>query len=384
MDELTVRNGNGNGHNDLVESTGRSLAQRPGASIQPQNFAECVQCAEWFAAANMFNVKTPAAALMILMTGLELGLSAAQSMRSIYVIEGRTSLSADLISGLSISRRDVCEYFRVVESNEQRAIYVTKRRGDPEVSYTYTIEMATAANLLGKANWKANRSAMLRARCSASLGRMVYPDMLMGLYIPDEDEEIAKARLHGNVISVDEATPAEAPLSRNDEAKAKLRARQETKVSEAPAAASTPPAAGVQSSSMVVAETVAVDPKEVARLEAANGCIAGIAKQVEPVRLAIEAFAKTITPSGDILKFTDAQIHQLTAQVRVIKQEYKAAQEAEKALADKAAAEAAAKKEAEAKAQFDAAAAPVVPAAVVAPTEDFLSLAGENPFDLED
>lgn len=137
-------------------------------------------------------VTTPEAAFAIIMTGRELGLTAMQSLRSIHVIEGKTTLSADLIASLVKSNRDVCHWFRLVESTDQIATYETHRVGEPSPTrMSFSWSDATRAGLTGKDNWKKYPSAMLRARCITALARAVYPDLAMGLYDTEEIETVA-------------------------------------------------------------------------------------------------------------------------------------------------------------------------------------------------
>lgn len=129
----------------------------------------------------------PGDVLVVLLTGREFGLGPMQAMRSIHVVEGKPTMAADLMVGLCLARREVCEFFLLVESSGERATYRTKRVGAPDaVSMTFTIEQARAAGVANKDNWRKYPDAMLRARCSSALARAVYPDLLAGTYDPDE------------------------------------------------------------------------------------------------------------------------------------------------------------------------------------------------------
>src|SRR5690625_1496445 len=77
------------------------------------------------------DVRTREDAMVILMSGAELGLTAMQSLRSIHVIQGRPTLSADLMVAL-VRRSPTCEYFKLLELTDRRCVYKTKRiDGDP-------------------------------------------------------------------------------------------------------------------------------------------------------------------------------------------------------------------------------------------------------------
>jgi hypothetical protein len=167
-------------------------------------------------AAGMCGVRSPDEAFVRIATGMELGLTPMQSLRGVHVINGRPQMSADMMVGVCLSRPEVCEYFQLVESSPERAVYRTKRRGSPEpVTLVFTIEDAKRAGLLGSKTWIAHPAAMLRARCSSQLARAVYPDLVNGLYTEDEMQEIASsspaasaAPIVSSVTVVEPAPPA--------------------------------------------------------------------------------------------------------------------------------------------------------------------------------
>lgn len=136
-------------------------------------------------------IRNAQAAFFVAAVGAELGLSPIQSLQSIYVIKGKAILSSHAILAIVMRRRDVCKYFRLVESTAERATYQTLRDGHPEPSsFTFTLDDAKRANLLSNPTWKNHPAAMLRARCGTSLARAVYPDLILGLYDEEEAVEI--------------------------------------------------------------------------------------------------------------------------------------------------------------------------------------------------
>lgn len=184
----------GNGHTNgfagamVVAPQGPALAKAEQA-FEPRSINEAMQLAGLLVASRLLprSVATPEAAFAIIATGRELGLTAMQSLRTIHVIEGKPTLSADLIAALVKSRRDVCQFFMLVESTDRAARYKTQRVGEPEpTTMSFTIEDANRAGVSGKDNWRKYPAAMLRARCITALARAVYPDLAMGVYDPDE------------------------------------------------------------------------------------------------------------------------------------------------------------------------------------------------------
>lgn len=131
-------------------------------------------------------VTTPEAAFHIIATGRELDLTALQSLRSIHIIDGKPTLSADLIAALC-KKSSLCRYFRLVTSSDTVATYETHRHGEPSPTrLSFTMAEAQRAGLSSKDNWRKFPAAMLRARAITALARAVYPDLLAGCYDQDE------------------------------------------------------------------------------------------------------------------------------------------------------------------------------------------------------
>jgi 5'-3' exonuclease len=145
---------------------------------------------------------TPQAVLSTVMVGRELGLPALASLRCIHVIEGKHGLSASLMVAL-VLRAGLAEFFEPISFSDKEATYETKRKnGRNAIRLTHTIEMAVQAWPKSKGDWQKafeasgwgrNPTDMLVARASARLARMVYPDLLAGLYTPEELAEIRES-----------------------------------------------------------------------------------------------------------------------------------------------------------------------------------------------
>jgi len=165
-------------------TTGATLA------FEPRDIADAVRLAQILVASRLLprSIATPEAAFAVICTGRELGLTAMQSLRSIHIIEGKPTMSADLMVALC-KKSSVCRYFRLVESTAERAVYETARRDDPEPTrLAFTRAEARDAGVANKDNWKRFPAAMLRARAASALVRAVYPDVVLGVYDSDSGE----------------------------------------------------------------------------------------------------------------------------------------------------------------------------------------------------
>ena len=161
--------------------------------LEPRSMNDAVRLAQRLHDSRMFSAYgTPQAVLSTLLLGRELGLPAMAALRSVHVIEGKHSLSADLMVAL-VLKSGLAEYFTLIETTDEICTYETWRKGkDKPQQLSYTIEQAEQAGLLyvrpGKqpGNWQKIPTQMLRARCKSELARLEYPDLIAGLYTPEE------------------------------------------------------------------------------------------------------------------------------------------------------------------------------------------------------
>ena len=139
------------------------------------------------------------AVLACVLYGAELGLGPMQSLNSIHVIEGRTAMSPELMRAM-VARHG--HRIDVVE-NSATACEVKGMRSDTGSTATvrWTMEDAKLAGLAGKNNWKTYPRAMLLARATSELCRIVFPDVIAGLsYTPEEVSSIAGVEYIEEVI----------------------------------------------------------------------------------------------------------------------------------------------------------------------------------------
>jgi 5'-3' exonuclease len=162
--------------------------------LEPRSMGEAVKLAKYMHESRLFNAYgTPQAVLSTLIAGRELGLQSMAALRAIHIIEGKPTLSADLIRALVI-RSGLAQYFRCTERTAERATFVTKRGDDPEFALTVTLEEMRRAwpkdqAAWDKSGWGKNPADMLVARAGSKLARLVYPDVVHGVYTPEEMQE---------------------------------------------------------------------------------------------------------------------------------------------------------------------------------------------------
>lgn len=123
--------------------------------------------------------------MVVALTGRELALPPMMAINKIHVIEGRPTLSAELMRALILrAGHDII----VTAATAQQATVRCRRRGSDETSdFTFNTDDAANAGLLGKSSWKKHPTDMLIARATSRAARAVFPDVLMGVsYVPEE------------------------------------------------------------------------------------------------------------------------------------------------------------------------------------------------------
>ena len=172
-----------------------ALQLEPTTAVEAWKMANALHNSRLFA-----NFANPEAIFAVLLRGRSLGLDAVTSLSNFHVIEGKPTMHAALIVGL-ILKSGKAEYFELVETTDERAVWATRRKGATrEVTMSWDVRDALNAGLLvgtpenatgvsksGKpSNWDKYRRTMFRWRGAVELGRAVYPDVTAGLYTPDE------------------------------------------------------------------------------------------------------------------------------------------------------------------------------------------------------
>lgn len=177
---------------EATTQTAMVVQSQYSTALEPRSFKEAFTLARLANNSRVFGVANPETACAMILRGRALGLDAITSLSAFHVIKDKLTLSANLIEGM-VMRATCCEYFMCTESTATRCTYKTKRRGYPEEqTHTWTIEDAQRLGLTGLDQWKKQPRTMLRHRCSTDFARMVYADVVAGLYAPEEMDDAAQ------------------------------------------------------------------------------------------------------------------------------------------------------------------------------------------------
>lgn len=158
----------------------------------------------------------PVEATAAILAGSEVGLSPMASLRAFDVIQGQAAPRA-------LTLRAVVQSYGhemvLIESTATRCRMKGRRRGTDEwVPVLWTIERAKDLGLVGKDNWKKQPGAMLVARATSELARLIAADAILG--IGYTAEEVADGSTGDVPLTVD-AESVEAPRTRTLSRKSK-------------------------------------------------------------------------------------------------------------------------------------------------------------------
>lgn len=129
-------------------------------------------------------INTPEKALAIMMKGKELGIPAMEALSSINVIQGKPSVSPQLM--LALARRTGLLENIDIKKDDKEAVVTITRKGMAPVTTRFGIKEATAQGLIGKDNYRKQPSVMFQWRALAENLRLTFGDAISGLYTYDE------------------------------------------------------------------------------------------------------------------------------------------------------------------------------------------------------
>ena len=159
----------------------------------------------------------PEAIVAAFMRGYEMGFPPMQALDSFNVIQGKVGLTAEamraliLNAGHDIILEDMSDNIKGDVTEIRAQCHRKQWPADKWATYTYSLEDARTAGLLGKDSWKKNPRAMLDARATSGAGRRYFADVLAGMsYTPEEIRDFS-----GPDQEVTPSPPAPAPTPAN-------------------------------------------------------------------------------------------------------------------------------------------------------------------------
>lgn len=160
------------------------------------------------------SIKTAENAIAIILQGRELGIGPMAALGTINVIQGKPTVSPQLMLAL-INRSGQLEDMQL-ESSDSGAVCMMKRKGRQPHTVRFGPKEAQALQLSGKDNYRKQAATMFQWRAVAMCARAVFPDVILGLYTPEE-MGVAVEVESGEIIEANATvTPPPAPATAAD------------------------------------------------------------------------------------------------------------------------------------------------------------------------
>lgn len=182
---------------DLPKEKTKDLTARAnpavnGYGIEPKTFDELVRFAGMIARSDLcpkdYKDK-PENVMVAMQMGLEVGLKPMQAVQNIAVINGRPSIWGDAVLALIQGTGRLEEFKEWTEGTT--AFCTMKRIGYAAVNRSFSDEDARAAGLLNKQGpWTQYKARMRQMRARSWAARDAFADVLKGLYVAEEAEDI--------------------------------------------------------------------------------------------------------------------------------------------------------------------------------------------------
>ncbi len=174
-----------------VRTSGGALTR-----LEPKNFQELEHIAQILGKSDIVPkemIGKPANILLALMFGNEIGLTPAQALQNIMVVNGRPTLWGDAVMGL-VESSGQQEWWKDAYNPALDGgtwSFTTKRKGRDPVTRTFSEKDAVAAKLDKKEGpWQQYKPRMKFHRARSWALRDVYPDILKGIRVFEEERDV--------------------------------------------------------------------------------------------------------------------------------------------------------------------------------------------------
>ena len=135
----------------------------------------------------LFGMKTVEQATALMLIAQAEGYHPALAARDYHIIQGRPTLKAETMMARFQQQGGKVDW-KTLTDEEVTATFSHPSGGSATI--TWTFDQAKRAGLTGKDNWKNYPRAMLRARVVSEGIRTVFPGVVLGVYTPEEVQDI--------------------------------------------------------------------------------------------------------------------------------------------------------------------------------------------------
>ena len=137
-------------------------------------------------ASKLFSAKAEEQIFTLMLVAQSEGIHPIKALMSYDIINGQPALKSSEALARYMDAGGKIEW---IKSDKESAKARFTHHSSGSFEYEYTVEDATDAGLIQKDNWRKNRKAMLRARCTSAGIRMSYPRCLNNMYLAEEVQD---------------------------------------------------------------------------------------------------------------------------------------------------------------------------------------------------
>lgn len=130
------------------------------------------------------SIKTVEQAIAIMMMGEALGVKPIVALSTINVIQGKPTIPPQLMLA-KVRQSGQLEDLSVTDDGTACTV-IMKRKGETPHTETFSMNDAGSMGLASKDNWKRQPAVMRKWRAISAACRVVFPDIIWGLYTPEE------------------------------------------------------------------------------------------------------------------------------------------------------------------------------------------------------
>ncbi len=174
-------------------------------SLMPRTFNEKYQMSQVLAKSGLIpaGLNTPEKVCVALEWGHELQLSPMVAVNNIAVINGKPTLSADIMAAVVKRSPEFGGIKWIQQDNKVAECIITRKTANytEETHSRFTFDDAVQAGLTNREVWKKYTKRMLKHRCLSYGLRDAFPDILAGLYNPEEMESVVETDTERSITS---------------------------------------------------------------------------------------------------------------------------------------------------------------------------------------
>lgn len=154
------------------------------------------------------HIQKPEHAIAIMLKGRELGVPPWTALTKIQIIQGTPTTAPELMLALIYKSGELADM--QIDSQETACTVTMTRRGMSPITATFTMEDAEKMQLAGKDNWKKQPATMLKWRAVSACARVAFPDVIQGMYTPEEIAPDTMVNDMGEIVELPK--PAKSPV----------------------------------------------------------------------------------------------------------------------------------------------------------------------------